>query len=60
MYNNIPRDAVSGAILSKGWYVPFAQTLTGIAMTIKPLSRILGYDKIAEKYQNQKHYKTHL
>ena len=51
IYNNVARDAVSGAILSKGWYPPFAQTLTGIAMTINPLARKLGYDKIAEKYQ---------
>ena len=50
VYNNVARDATSGAILSKGWYVPFAQTLTGVAMTIKPLARTLGYDKIAEKY----------
>jgi len=51
IYNNVARDAVSGAILSKGWYVPFSQTLTGIAMTINPLSRKLGYDKISETYQ---------
>jgi len=51
IYNNVARDAVSGAILSKGWYPPFSQTLTGIAMTINPLSRKIGYDKIAEKYQ---------
>jgi hypothetical protein len=51
IYNNVARDAVSGAILSKGWYVPFSQTLTGIAMTINPLSRKTGYDKISEKYQ---------
>ena len=50
MYNNVPRDAVSGAILSKGWYLPFSQTLIGVAMTIKPVARVLGYDKIAEKY----------
>jgi hypothetical protein len=51
IYNNVARDATSGAILSKGWYPPFAQTLTGIAMTINPLSRKTGYDKISEKYQ---------
>ena len=51
IYNNVARDAVSGAILSKGWYPPFAQTLTGIAMTINPLSRKTGYDKISETYQ---------
>jgi len=51
IYNNVARDATSGAILSKGWYPPFSQTLTGIAMTINPLSRKTGYDKIAEKYQ---------
>ena len=50
VYNNVARDATSGAILSKGWYAPFSQTLTGVAMTIKPLARTLGYDKIAEKY----------
>ena len=50
VYNNVSRDATSGAILSKGWYPPFAQTITGVAMTIKPLARKLGYDKIAEKY----------
>jgi len=50
VYNNVSRDATSGAILSKGWYPPFFQTLTGLAMTINPIARKLGYDKTAEKY----------
>jgi len=50
VYNNVSRDAFSGAILSKGWYPPYFQTLQGIAMVINPLSKKLGMDKIYEQY----------
>ena len=50
VYNNVSRDAFSGAILSKGWYVPYWQTLQGIGMVINPLSKKLGMDKVYEQY----------
>lgn len=50
VYNNVSRDAFSGAILSKGWYPPYFQTLQGIAMVINPLSKKLGMDKVYEQY----------
>ena len=50
VYNNVSRDAFSGAILSKGWYPPYFQTLQGIGMVINPLSKKLGMDKVYEQY----------
>jgi len=50
VYNNVSRDAFSSAILSKGWYPPYFQTLQGIAMVINPLSKKLGMDKVYEQY----------
>ena len=50
VYNNVSRDAFSGAILSKGLYPPYFQTLQGIAMVINPLSKKLGMDKVYEQY----------
>jgi len=50
MYNNIQRDAFSSAILSKGWFPPFFQTIQGAGMMIKPLRTKLGLQPIFEKY----------
>lgn len=50
VYNNISRDAFSSAILSKGWYAPYFQSLIGISMILKPTRKILGLDKIYEQY----------
>lgn len=50
MYNNIPRDAFTSAILSKGWSPPFFQTLQGAGLMIKPLRTKLGLEPVFEKY----------
>ena len=50
MYNNIPRDAFGGSIQSKGWYPPFAQTIVGLAMVIKPTRKAFGLESIYEQY----------
>jgi len=50
VYNNVARDATSGAILSKGWYPPFTQTLIGLAMVIKPTRKAFGLESVFEKY----------
>ena len=50
MYNNIPRDAFGGAIQSKGWFPPFAQTLLGLAMIIKPTRKAFGLESVFEQY----------
>jgi len=49
MYNNLPRDAFSSAILSKTWHPPFYSTINGIAMYVKPIRTKLGYQPIFEK-----------
>jgi hypothetical protein len=50
MYNNISRDAFTSAILSKGYYPPYLQTIQGAALMIKPIRTKLGLDPIFEKY----------
>ena len=50
MYNNVPRDAFTSAILSKGWHPPFYQTIQGAGLMIKPLRTKLGLDPMFEKY----------
>jgi hypothetical protein len=50
MYNNVPRDAVGGAIQSKGWYPPFTQTLVGLAMIIKPTRKAFGLKSVYDQY----------
>ena len=50
MYNNVQRDAFQSAVLSKGWYPPFFQTLMGTAMMIKPLRNKFGNHPVWEKY----------
>jgi len=50
VYNNVSRDAFSSAILSKGWYVPYFQTLMGISMVLKPTRKKFGLDKVYEEY----------
>ncbi len=50
MYNNVQRDAFSSAILSKGWFPPYFQTIQGAGMMIKPLRTKLGLQPMFEKY----------
>ncbi len=50
VYNNLSRDAFSSAILSKGWYPPYMQTLIGISMVIKPTRKKFKLDKVYEEY----------
>ena len=50
MYNNVPRDAFTSSILSKGWYPPFYQTIQGAGLMIKPLRTKLGLEPMFEKY----------
>ena len=50
IYNNVSRDAVTGAVQSKGWYPPFTQTLLGLAMVIKPTRKAFGLESVFEKY----------
>ena len=50
MYNNVQRDAFQSAVLSKGWYPPFFQTMMGSAMMIKPLRNKFGNHPVWEKY----------
>ena len=50
VYNNVSRDAFSSAILSKGWYPPYMQTLIGISMVIKPTRKKFKLDKVYEEY----------
>ena len=57
MYNNLPRDAFSSAILSKTWHPPFYSTINGIAMYVKPIRTKLGYQPIFEKYTKSGAYR---
>ena len=50
MYNNVSRDAFTSAILSKGYYPPYLQTIQGAALMIKPIRNKLGLNPIFEKY----------
>ena len=50
VYNNVSRDAFSSAILSKGWYPPYMQTLIGISMVVKPIRKKFKLDKVYEEY----------
>jgi len=50
VYNNVSRDAFSSAILSKGWYPPYFQSLMGISMILKPTRKKFGLDKVYEEY----------
>ena len=50
MYNNVQRDAFTSAILSKGWFPPYFQTIQGAGMMIKPLRTKLGLEPVFEKY----------
>jgi len=50
VYNNVSRDAFSSAILSKGWYPPYFQSLIGISMILKPTRKKFGLDKVYEEY----------
>ena len=50
MYNNIPRDAFTSAILSKTWHPPFYGMLNGVGMYVKPIRTKLGYQPMFQKY----------
>jgi len=50
MYNNLPRDAFSSAILSKTWHPPFYAQLQGAALLINPIRTKLGYQPMFEKW----------
>ena len=50
MYNNLSRDAFTSAILSKGWFPPYFQTIQGAGLMIKPLRTKLGLEPMFEKY----------
>jgi len=50
MYNNLPRDAFTSAVLSKTWHPPFYGMINGVAMYVKPIRGKLGYHPIFEKY----------
>jgi hypothetical protein len=50
MYNNLPRDAFSSAILSKTWHPPFYAQIQGAALLIKPIRTKLGYQPMFEKW----------
>ena len=50
MYNNLPRDAFTSAILSKTWHPPFYGMLNGVGMYIKPLRTKLGYQPVFQQY----------
>lgn len=57
MYNNLPRDAFSSAILSKTWHPPFYGLINGIAMYVKPIRGKLGWQPMLEKYTKSGAYK---
>ena len=50
MYNNVSRDAFTSAILSKGYYPPYLQTIMGAGLMIKPIRTKLGLDPVFQKY----------
>jgi hypothetical protein len=50
MYNNVSRDAFTSAILSKGYYPPYLQTIMGAGLMIKPIRTKLGLEPMFEKY----------
>jgi hypothetical protein len=50
MYNNLPRDAFTSAILSKTWHPPMFGLINGIGMYVKPIRGALGWQPIFEAY----------
>lgn len=50
MYNNLPRDAFSSAVLSKTWHPPFYAQIQGAALLINPIRTKLGYQPMFEKW----------
>ena len=57
MYNNLPRDAFSSAILSKTWHPPFYGLINGVGMYVKPIRGKLGWQPMFEKYTKSGAYK---
>jgi hypothetical protein len=57
MYNNLPRDAFSSAVLSKTWHPPFYGLINGVAMYVKPIRGKLGWQPMFEKYTKSGAYR---
>jgi hypothetical protein len=57
MYNNLPRDAFSSAILSKTWHPPFYGLINGVAMYVKPIRGKLGWQPMFENYTKSGAYR---
>ena len=46
----VPPRAFTSAILSKGYYPPYLQTIMGAGLMIKPIRTKLGLDPVFQKY----------
>jgi hypothetical protein len=57
MYNNLPRDAFSSAVLSKTWHPPFYGLINGVAMYVKPIRGKLGWQPMFENYTKSGAYR---
>jgi hypothetical protein len=57
MYNNLPRDAFSSAILSKTWHPPFYGLINGVGMYVKPIRGKLGWQPMFENYTKSGAYR---